>query len=113
MLEVETGSGVNHSFYESKETPENPWMKLHNELWDNNSGASQCHEPHEGSKRMCCTKNKVRNGTLSAFAKKYEKDAENQVESLPSFEFSKNACDDHLKMNVDHEHAKLEVKKSK
>ena len=40
MLEVVTGSGVAHSYHEIKETSTNPWMKLHNGLWDNNSGVN-------------------------------------------------------------------------
>ena len=84
MLEVVTGSGVAHSY----------WMKLYNGLWDNNSGVFRGYEPHEGSKNIYYIKKKVFNDMLSAFTKKYDKDVENQFESLPSFIMAKNTYDE-------------------
>ena len=79
-------------------------------LWDTNSGVLRGCVPHEGSKRICYTKKKVFNGMTPTFARKYDKDVENQVESFPSFIMARNMHDECLKMSKDRESTKLEKK---
>ena len=68
FLEVVSGSGVVHECHEIKEFPANPWIKLHNELWDKSVGVLRGCESYEGSKRAFCTKKKVFSDMLPAFA---------------------------------------------
>ena len=53
------------------------------------------------------------NDVVPDFAKKCDKDVEDQVESLPSFIMARNACDEHNEMNKERDEAKLAEKQRK
>ena len=59
------------------------------------------------------TTKKAFNDVISAFAKKYDKDVEDQVESLPSFIIARKTHDECLKMNKERDEAKLAEKMRK
>ena len=53
------------------------------------------------------------NDMMPAFAKKHDQDVEDQVQSLPSFIMARNTCDEHNKMNKEHDEKKLAEKQRK